>query len=440
MFAFNKPKTKEVESSTQNDQSKVVDAVYRSMAVVEFSTTGEITSANEVFLSSSGYAFDELQGKHHKMICTPEFAASADYDDLWSRLGRGQFHSGKFQFAGESGTILWLQGTYTPIMAADNEPEKVILFGTDITPRVEAATKNRGKIGALNRSMAIVEFNPDGTVIECNDNFCAAMSVSQAEVIGKHHRTFCDPEYAASSEYTKFWQQLNNGQFQQGTVRRLKGNGDTIWLECSYNPVYDDSGKLVRIVKFASDVTSEHSASEAERASADTAFRISNETSTTASQGGEVINKAVAEMNKIAESVNNSSRHIESLNKQSAEISSIINTIQSIADQTNLLALNAAIEAARAGDQGRGFAVVADEVRQLAARTSQSTSEISSMITNIQQDTSNASSSMEQCLDQVNLGVDLANQTGDAITKIQQGVNEVVGAIGQFSSTLEKAG
>ncbi|MCV6625725.1 MAG: methyl-accepting chemotaxis protein [Cellvibrionaceae bacterium] len=165
-------------------------------------------------------------------------------------------------------------------------------------------------------------------------------------------------------------------------------------------------------------------------------MKISNETLDVAENGGGVINEAVKEMNQIAESVHTSSQHIERLNMQSGEINSIINTIQEIADQTNLLALNAAIEAARAGEQGRGFAVVADEVRQLAARTSQSTSEISAMISKIQEDTSNASGSMAQCLDQANRGVQLASQTGEVIAKIQDSAKEVVSTIDQFAQSL----
>lgn len=438
MFKQKKNDNSSVLQEQLAQQTSIVNAISRSMAMIEFHPSGEIITANQNFLLATGYALDEVQGQHHRIFCEPDYAASQDYASFWEKLNRGEFCSGQFKRVNKSGEPLWLEATYTPVYDSGDQLIKIVKFASDITERVIEQAKNKAKLDALSKSTAIVEFEPDGTIVDCNENFTATVGYSKSDIIGKHHRMFCDSDYADSSEYRSFWSRLNNGEFFQGMFKRVNSRGETLWLEASYNPVYDNEGKLHRVVKFASDITEQTTKAEAERESAKVAYRISDETSKTASEGGDVIKKAVAEINKIAGSVSSSSQHIESLNKQSAEISSIINTIQSIADQTNLLALNAAIEAARAGEQGRGFAVVADEVRQLAARTSQSTSEISAMITSIQQDTGNASSSMEQCLDQVNLGVELANQTGEVITKIQQGAYEVVAAIDKFSNALQK--
>lgn len=417
-------------------QDSIIKAIHRSMAVIEFTPSGEIISANSNFLKTVGYKLSEIQGQHHKIFCEEEYTETEAYRDFWAQLNRGEYFSGQFKRITKQGRPLWLEATYNPVFDADKNLIKVIKFASDITAKIITDAEDKSKLNALNRSSAIIEFEKDGTIIDCNENFLNTVGYRKADIMGKHHRVFCDPQYADSQEYREFWRRLNNGEFFSGQFKRVNAQGQPLWLEASYNPVYDCDGNLYRVVKFASDITAQTLQSEIERESAAIAYRISNETLDVAKSGGGVIKEAVDEMNKIAESVHASSQHIERLNMQSGEINSIINTIQEIADQTNLLALNAAIEAARAGEQGRGFAVVADEVRQLAARTCQSTSEISSMISKIQEDTSSASSSMEKCLDQANRGVELASETGEVIGKIQTGANEVVSAIDKFSKSL----
>jgi len=419
-----------------NQQAFLLGAIDRSMAVIEFWPSGEIITANNNFLATVGFSLDEIQGKHHRIFCENDFVNSDDYRQFWKKLNNGEFLSGQFKRLDKQGRAIWLEATYNPVFDDNKTLIKIVKFASDISDKVSADAKNLGKLDALSRSTAIIEFELDGTVVDCNDNFLGAVGYSKAEIIGQHHKIFCEKELAVSAEYEEFWHKLNRGNYVAGQFKRINKAGDILWLEASYNPVYDSEGKLYRVVKFATDITAATEQATLERESAAIAYRISSETLDVAKNGGVVINEAVTEMNKISKSLGVSSGHIESLNKQSGEINSIINTIQEIADQTNLLALNAAIEAARAGDQGRGFAVVADEVRQLAARTSQSTSEISSMINNIQEDTGNASLSMDKCLGQATRGVELANQTGEVITKIQHGATEVVSAIDQFTNTL----
>lgn len=414
----------------------VLSALDQSMAVIEFDTGGHVLKANDNFLSTTGYAISEIKGKHHEMFCSAEYAGSDEYKQFWNSLRSGQVVSGQFDRVNKDGEVIWLEATYNPIRGAGGQVEKVIKFAADITQRILDEQNVRAKVDALSRSSAIIEFEPDGTIIDCNSNFLQAVGYSKDQIVGKHHRIFCEPELANSEEYVTFWEKLNAGEFAAGQFKRIDANGRVLWLEASYNPVYDMKGNLFRVVKFASDITQQTEQSQRTEESAAIARKISGETLSIATQGGEVIENAAKEMTSIADSVKESSEHIESLNAQSTQINSIISTIQEIADQTNLLALNAAIEAARAGDQGRGFAVVADEVRQLAARTSQSTSEISSMIHSIQEDTSSASSSMGTTLEQAMRGVELANETGEVISKIQSASSEVVSAIDSYSQSV----
>ncbi|MCR7183883.1 biofilm dispersion protein BdlA, partial [Pseudomonas aeruginosa] len=209
-----------------------------------------------------------------------------------------------------------------------------------------------------------------------------------------------------------------------------------VWLEASYNPVYDADGKLYKVVKFASDVSDRMRRYQAEADNAHQAHTLSTETRTVAEHGALIIQSAVEEMLKIANTLDASSLNIGELSQHSQQITSIVNTIREIAEQTNLLALNAAIEAARAGDQGRGFAVVADEVRQLAERTSKSTKEIADMIGRIQTGTRSVIDDMQHSQEQARRGVELANEAGAAILGIRESTHKVVEAVQQFSRTL----
>ncbi|MEX2334201.1 MAG: methyl-accepting chemotaxis protein [Pseudohongiella sp.] len=168
------------------------------------------------------------------------------------------------------------------------------------------------------------------------------------------------------------------------------------------------------------------------------AHSISSDAGLRSEQGGEVIQRTLESMQRIADTVQTSARQIGQLEQVSEQITSIVRVIQEIADQTNLLALNAAIEAARAGEQGRGFAVVADEVRLLAQRTSSSTQEIADMVNKIQQGTQDAVSHMNVGVEQVNSGVLLAGQAGEAIVEIREGASRVVSVVNQISSALRE--
>ncbi len=164
----------------------------------------------------------------------------------------------------------------------------------------------------------------------------------------------------------------------------------------------------------------------------------SQQASAAAVSGARVVDETIAVMNSIAERVRSSAKAVESLGSRSDQIGEIIGTIEDIADQTNLLALNAAIEAARAGEQGRGFAVVADEVRALAERTTRATREIGGMIKAIQQDTKGAVLAMEEGVREVSKGSEKAVDSGRALEKILQQINDVNSQIHQVATAAEE--
>jgi methyl-accepting chemotaxis protein len=242
------------DSSSRDALAQAV-AIGKSQAVIEFNMDGTIISANQNFLGALGYRLDEIQGKHHSMFVTPEERGSAEYRAFWANLNRGEYQAAEYKRVAKGGNEVWIQASYNPIMDSSNKPQKVIKFATDITARKIRSMEDAGKIAAIARAQAVIEFNLDGTIITANDNFLAAVGYGLSEIQGKHHSMFVGPGERESTAYRAFWASLNRGEFQSAEYKRFGKGGKEIWILATYNPILDDTGKPFKVVKFASDVT-----------------------------------------------------------------------------------------------------------------------------------------------------------------------------------------
>jgi methyl-accepting chemotaxis protein len=242
------------DSAARNALAQAV-AINKSQAVIEFNMDGTIVTANQNFLDALGYRLEEIQGKHHSMFVTQQERGSAEYSAFWTKLNRGEFQAAEYKRIAKGGREVWIQASYNPILDSANRPQKVIKFATDITARKIRNMEDAGKIAAIARAQAVIEFNLDGTIITANDNFLAALGYSLAEIQGKHHSMFVAPAERDSNAYREFWADLNRGKFQSAEYKRVGKGGKEVWILASYNPILDDAGKPFKVVKFASDVT-----------------------------------------------------------------------------------------------------------------------------------------------------------------------------------------
>ena len=248
-------RSKENQVANASDLVGMVEAINRSNAVIEFNLDGTILNANSNFLEAMGYSLDEIRGRHHRIFVSESESNTPAYREFWASLARGEYSSGEFKRKNKHGHDVWIQATYNPILGSNGQPEKVIKIATDITQQKQQNIDSLGKIEAVGRSNAVIEFDMDGTIREANENFLNAMGYELDEIKGQHHSMFLDEADRNSEDYAKFWRRLNNGEFFSGEYRRLGKNKKEIWIQATYNPILDDQGKPLKVVKFAVDIT-----------------------------------------------------------------------------------------------------------------------------------------------------------------------------------------
>lgn len=238
-------------SSYRND----MDALSRSQALIWFSPDGVILDANENFCRALGYELNEIVGKHHRLFCEEAITSSPDYQAFWRDLASGKFKQGQFRRINKSGADVWIEASYNPVMRG-SKVQSILKVASDITQSKIAALHDANRIRAIGESQAIIEFEVDGTIVNANTNFCKTMGYDQNEIIGKHHRMFCQKDYVATSDYDKFWERLRAGEFIADNFIRIGKGGNQVWIQAAYTPMFNSRGKVYRVIKVATDITS----------------------------------------------------------------------------------------------------------------------------------------------------------------------------------------
>ncbi len=244
--------------STKTDSRQAaaqIAAISRSQAVIEFNLDGTIITANENFLKTLGYTLAEIQGRHHGMFVAASERDSEAYREFWASLNRGEYRAAEYKRVSKSGREIWIQASYNPLLDKNGKPFKVVKFATEITAQKVSGMEDAGKIEAIGRSQAVIEFNLDGTIVTANENFLKTLGYGLTEIQGKHHRMFVDPVERESNAYREFWASLGRGEYQAAEYKRIAKGGKEIWILASYNPILNEQGQAFKIVKFATDVT-----------------------------------------------------------------------------------------------------------------------------------------------------------------------------------------
>jgi methyl-accepting chemotaxis protein len=237
------------------DYKGQINAIDKSLAVIEFDLDGVIQHANENFCATTGYDLSEIQGQHHSMFVEPNYKMSPEYAAFWRDLKKGEFKSGEFKRVKKDGSELWIQASYNPIFDEFGQPQKVVKYASDVTEQKLQNAFNTGQIDAISKSQAVIEFDPNGNIVTANDNFLATVGYALDEIQGKHHRIFVTKQERESEEYRTFWKKLSEGQFYSGEFHRVAKDGSDVWIQATYNPILDMSGNVVKVVKYASNIT-----------------------------------------------------------------------------------------------------------------------------------------------------------------------------------------
>jgi len=248
-------KKREIEDYDSRCQN---EAISRFQGSLEMDLDGNIIDANDTYLQMMGYSLQELMGKHVSIIVDPVYAKSAEYIASWQKLVAGEYISGKFKRIGKNGKEVWIHAYLSPIKNPDGKVAKIVSYAIDITEQSMRDADNAGQLSSIDRAYGVVEFSMDSKVTRVNDNFLSMVGYSEQEVLGQSHSRLVEAVYGNSQEYKAFWDSLRKGEFQAGIFKRIGKGGKEVWMQASYNPIADQQGRFVKVVKFAVDITQQH--------------------------------------------------------------------------------------------------------------------------------------------------------------------------------------
>lgn len=411
-------------------------AITSTQAIIELRPDGTIIDANPNFLATVGYTLSDVVGRHHRMFVPEAEHESTDYQQFWARLAAGHPNTGIYRRIAAGGRDIWIQGSYTPICDRHGRVYKIIKQAVDVTESQRQQADLNGQLEAINRSQAVISFKPDGTIIDANDNFLNALGYRRDEIVGHHHRMFVQPDERESDEYRRFWEGLRQGQYKSELFARLHKDGSLVWIQASYNPIFDPSGQPFKIVKYATDVTTQHRAVAHLHSSlttlSDTVPAIASDARTAGESSTDAAGRAQDGDDIVEQLVN----RISAINDRASDMARIVDTLDSLAFQTNILALNASVEAARAGQHGRGFGVVAQEVRQLSNHSAEAARNIASLIRDVTGSLGECSNGAEQTRGAMRRMVEAATQVDTRIQQIAKAAETQANGLSNLNHTL----
>ncbi len=461
-----------------SENRAVLDAFGKSYAMISFKPDGTIVGANDNFCRVLGYDAAEIIGRNHRMFLSERDASSSDYSQFWDALRAGKFYAEEVRRVRKDGETVWIQATYNPVLDSAGRVKRVVKLASDITESRVRRFAFESTIEAIERSQALIRFDLQGNVLSANAIFGETLGYDAGEVVGRHHSLFCHPDYVRSPAYQEFWNSLRSGEFQSGEYRRIRKDGSDVWLQATYNPVFNLAGKPVSVVKLAVDVTEAVRASqrrdqvreqvgrglETVTRNIASAGQKTGEASNSSGKAAQMVQSVAAAAEELSASfqevghqvtgaldvtrqavteTQETAAVIDTLSTAAQSIGQVVELINSIAEQTNLLALNATIEAARAGEAGKGFAVVASEVKNLAGQTANAIGNITKQITAVQDSTVGAVQAISRIggvigqIEDIAAGISAAVEEQVAVTQdISRNMGEAASDVSKVSDAV----
>lgn len=252
--------TEQFKQSEEIDDLRVRASIIDMTSIVsEADLRGDILTINEKFVEVSKYGRDELLGKPHNTTRHPDMPKEV-FKELWETISSGKTFRGVIKNRAKDGNPYYVDAVIAPVMGDNGKPKKYIGVRYDITESELERENMKSILNAISKVQAVIEFNLDGTIISANENFLKTLGYTLAEVQGQHHRMFVDSAYAASAEYAHFWETLRSGVYQTAEYQRFGKDHKEVWIQASYNPIFDLNGKPYKVVKFATDITNQKNA------------------------------------------------------------------------------------------------------------------------------------------------------------------------------------
>ncbi|NDK35407.1 PAS domain-containing protein [Rhodovulum sulfidophilum] len=414
-----------------------LDALDRAMMVAEYDSAGRILSANGMLLDRMGHRIEDIRGSSHGLFLEKGRDKDGTEARFWEDLRDNGGFSGEIMWVDADGREVWLHTVYHPVADPEGQSDRIIQIAVDITETKRLMLDLDGKWQAALNHQAVVEFDPDGKILQANEGFLRLVGHSLREVRGQSHSSFCHGDDIRSPAYTDFWMALRKGEAQSGRYRHVARFDRDLFMLAHYTPLTDFRGEVDRVVMCGYDISSQveleratatraqaltaelgslHEVNDMLRGDADLLARTNEKLQDSARNGDRLLDGALSEMRTAREAAD--------------KVTEIVDLVGDIAVQTNLLAFNAAIEAARAGEHGAGFSIVADEVRKLAERNGEAAREISRHIERANDSILRSADGTEQTIERIRAIGSMAEEAIGGLTQVvaHAGVGEAAAA------------